>query len=316
MSRRITPQAKIDRTAFPVTVRVLVPETGLSALGKDNSPWDWLHRNIGLTEYAETSRLALLGHATELHFRCLEDAVAFTDRFPMLVLADDTMSEVYSSHLLPFGRQELAPMCNLYSQTKAQDAMRQLFEPLPFHDRAGNLPPQPEIYPDQMAPIVRKGPEGLVLVKARWGLPTPPQYLVGKKTDRGVTNVRNAASPHWRRWLGPENRCLVPFTRFAEPDQERGGNVWFETADGRPAFFAGFHVPNWTSVRKVKDGETTDDLFAFLTTSPNAEVAKVHSKAMPVILTEPAEWQMWLLAQWPEAKALPRPLTDGLLISR
>ena len=31
-----------------------------------------------------------------------------------------------------------------------------------------------------------------------------------------VTNIRNTASPHWRGWLKPENRCLVPFNSFAE----------------------------------------------------------------------------------------------------
>ena len=36
---------------------------------------------------------------------------------------------------------------------------------------------------------------------------------------------------------------------------------------------------------KVKEGETTNDLFAFLTTEPNAEVGAIHPKAMPVILT-------------------------------
>ena len=35
---------------------------------------------------------------------------------------------------------------------------------------------------------------------------------------------------------------------------------------------------------KVKEGETTNDLFAFLTTEPNAEVGAIHPKAMPVIL--------------------------------
>jgi putative SOS response-associated peptidase YedK len=38
-------------------------------------------------------------------------------------------------------------------------------------------------------------------------------------------------------------------------------------------------------VRKVKEGETTNDLFGFLTTEPNAEVGAIHPKAMPVILT-------------------------------
>ena len=37
------------------------------------------------------------------------------------------------------------------------------------------------------------------------------------------------------------------------------------------------------SVRKVKDGETTNDLYAFLTTEPNTEVGAIHPKAMPVI---------------------------------
>lgn len=209
-------------------------------------------------------------------------------------------------------RSDPNSMCNLYNQTRAQDAMRQLFEPSGLADRLGNLKPQPEVYPDYLAPVVRDGPEGRALVMARWGLPTPPQYLIGKKADRGVTNVRNAKSPHWRRWLGPEHRCLVPFDAFAEPRQG-GGNAWFRLKDDRPAFFAGLYVPGWTSVRKVKDGETTDDLYGFLTTEPNADVAPIHSKAMPVILTETADWELWLKAPWREAQPLQRPLADGAL---
>lgn len=33
-----------------------------------------------------------------------------------------------------------------------------------------------------------------------------------------------------------------------------------------------------------------EDLFAFLTIEPNAEVGAVHPKAMPVILTKPEGW--------------------------
>jgi hypothetical protein len=39
----------------------------------------------------------------------------------------------------------------------------------------------------------------------------------------------------------------------------------------------------WTSVRNVKEGETTNDIFAFLTTEPNKEVAAIHPKAMPAL---------------------------------
>lgn len=202
-------------------------------------------------------------------------------------------------------------MCNLYRITTAQEAMRRLFADHDWLDLSGNLEPG-EIYPDRAAPIVRIEGQGLVLQKARWGLPTPPQFLSNRNYDKGVTNVRNTASPHWRRWLGPDNRCLVPFTMFAEPNPA-GGNAWFETREGAPAFFAGIQLPNWTSVRKVKDGSTTDDLYAFLTTSPNAVVGAVHPKAMPVILTTPVEWEDWLTQPWDLAKALQRPLRDGEL---
>jgi putative SOS response-associated peptidase YedK len=72
-------------------------------------------------------------------------------------------------------------------------------------------------------------------------------------------------------------------------------------------------VSQWTSVRKVKEGETTNDLFAFLTTSPNAEVGAVHSKAMPVILTTPDEVDAWLSLPATDALRLQRPLPEASL---
>ena len=66
-------------------------------------------------------------------------------------------------------------------------------------------------------------------------------------------------------------------------------------------------------MRKVKEGETTNDLFAFLTTEPNREVGAVHPKAMPVILTTPAEIEIWMTAPAEEALKLQRPLPDGAL---
>jgi putative SOS response-associated peptidase YedK len=228
-------------------------------------------------------------------------------------------------------------MCNLYSYTKGQAAIRELARAM--HDRTGNLPPMPGIFPDYPAPIVRNGADGRELVMARWGMPSPGNVLMeatrkrvqkleakGKivdfkemlraEPDAGVTNVRNTGSSHWRRWLGAESRCLVPFTSFSEneilPDGRRPP-VWFALDESRPiAFFAGIQT-GWTCVRKMKEGEVTCDIFAFLTTEPNAEVGAIHPKAMPVVLTTEEERETWLTAPTPEALKLQRPLPSGAL---
>lgn len=205
-------------------------------------------------------------------------------------------------------------MCNLYAITKSQQAIRELARAMV--DRTGNLASMPGIFPDYAAPIVRNGSEGRELVLARWGMPSPAIGLKGRNSDPGVTNVRNVASPHWRRWLGVEHRCLVPFTSFSENETLPDGThppVWFALGEDRPlAFFAGIWT-NWTSVRKVKQGETTNDIFAFLTTDPNAVVAPIHPKAMPVILTTQNEMDQWMTAPSADALSLQRPLADEML---
>src|ERR1700689_2869103 len=124
--------------------------------------------------------------------------------------------------------------------------------------------------------------------------------------DGGTTNIRNVKSKHWTRWLGTENRCVVPFTSFSEFNRAEGGDIWFALDEGRPlAFFAGIWT-RWKSVRKVKEGETENDLFAFLTTEPNAVVAPIHPKAMPVILTTSDEIEAWLGAPPAEGLKLQR----------
>ena len=74
--------------------------------------------------------------------------------------------------------------------TKGQQAIRELARAM--HDRTGNMPPLPGIFPDYAAPIVRNGPEGRELVMARWGMPTPPQYW---STRRGSRRSPIRASP-------------------------------------------------------------------------------------------------------------------------
>ena len=202
-------------------------------------------------------------------------------------------------------------MCNLYSHTKGPKAIRDLAKAMGggWLDSAGTLEPQPSIFPAQLALVVRSTPDGIrELIRMRWGFPSPPQAK-----SKITTNVRNAKSNWWTRWFQEGHRCLVPVTSFCEYDWRGGKAVptWFAQDDSRPLmFFAGI----WRSFFGERQREGGDHvLFAFLTTEPNAEVAPVHEKAMPVLLLDQAERETWLKAPMNEALALQGPAPDGSL---
>ncbi|MRL69772.1 SOS response-associated peptidase [Brevundimonas sp. SPF441] len=231
-------------------------------------------------------------------------------------------------------------MCNLYRQRSGPQAIMDMAGAM--RATVGNLAPG-DIYPDYPAPIVRNDANGVrELALARWGMPSSKKMIFDNATkradklrtkggevdfqkvlefepDSGTTNVRNTSSSHWRPHLSPTSRCLVPFTAFSEPGRDAAGKyrpVWFKLAVDDPeplAFFAGLHLQAHTSVRKIKTGMETIDVFAFLTTEPNAEVGAVHPKAMPVILTQSDEIEAWMTAPWEIARELQRALPNGAL---
>jgi putative SOS response-associated peptidase YedK len=95
--------------------------------------------------------------------------------------------------------------------------------------------------------VVRNAGAERELTMMRWGMPPLPKF-----GGPPVTNIRNTSSPHWRGWLKPENRCLVPANSFSEyalepnPVTKKKDVVWFALDESRPLFaFAGI----WTEFR-------------------------------------------------------------------
>ena len=92
-------------------------------------------------------------------------------------------------------------MCNLYSLTTTQTAMRQLFGVK--RDSLGNHPPLPAIFPGHDAPVVRLGADGdRELTRMHWGFVLPQKGRVPKD----VTNARDdkvRISRFWASSMSP-----------------------------------------------------------------------------------------------------------------
>jgi putative SOS response-associated peptidase YedK len=222
-------------------------------------------------------------------------------------------------------RQHSAPMCNHYQ--KHPEAIQTWAEYVgwahdysPFSETGRVL----DAWPKRLAPVMRRGEDGaLALEEMRWGVPlTLPGKRPGTTVTKQVTNVRNLESPFWRGMLvKPEQRCLVPFTRFAEPVAGGGrAEHWFSVKDSAVAAFAGvWRIAAPAAQPGLDFGDAgsgaepePEKVFAFLTCEPNPLIAPLHPKAMPVIL-HPEDYQTWLSAEWSEAKALVQPFPSQLM---
>ena len=68
-------------------------------------------------------------------------------------------------------------MCNLYSITTNQEAIRALF--CVMNRYVGNLPAMTGVFPDYPAPVIRNSGAERELVLMRWGMP-PPRAPAGR----------------------------------------------------------------------------------------------------------------------------------------
>lgn len=197
-------------------------------------------------------------------------------------------------------------MCNLYSMTRAREAMLRLFRV--SDNRAAAIERQPAIFPGYVAPIVRKADGGeRELVNLNWGFVLLQKGLA----PRRVTNVRDdkiLTSKFWRPSF-EQRRCLVPASSYCEPKGVKPA-VWHWFAingdEERPLFaFPGV----WTRYRGPlkKNGENVDqEVFAFMTTEPNELTASINHERMPVLMSDPADFETWLSGSVEDAFGLAR----------
>ncbi|MFL5332185.1 MAG: SOS response-associated peptidase [Geminicoccaceae bacterium] len=163
----------------------------------------------------------------------------------------------------------------------------------PASDAAPNLEPRDEIWPTELAPVIRPAEGGVELVQVRWGLrPSRPKAPV-------VINMRGEGRAFTR------GRCLVPASHYYEFTGNKSPKTrWRFTRVGEDWFcFAG--------LLGSADGENgVVEAFSLLTAPAGPDVAPYHNR-QPVILDH-ENWAAWLDASQP-AKDLLKPSPAGSL---
>ncbi len=190
--------------------------------------------------------------------------------------------------------------------TRAPEAVLRLFRV--SHNRATPIECKSAIFPGYVAPVVRKASDGeRELVNLNWGF----VLLQQGRAPRRVTNVRDdkiITSPFWRTSF-EQRRCLVPASSYCEPKGEKPATWHWFAINGdeeRPVFaFPGV----WTRYRGPlkKGGENVDqEVFAFMTTEPNELTASINHERMPVLITDPTDFETWLSGSTENAFKLAR----------
>ena len=193
----------------------------------------------------------------------------------------------------------MALMCNHYRNHPDKISSWREYIEWDLYERL----PEPELWPRRQALVVRKADGRKAMDSMAWGMPLKvPGKRPGSTLTKHVTNVRNLSSPFWKNVLtNPAQRCLVPFTAFAEPKIGAGREEHWFTVRSEPSAFAGIWRPS-----------EAGNVFAFLTCEPNPLVAPLHPKAMPVIL-QPEDFDRWLATDYADACSMTMPFPSQLM---
>ena len=197
-------------------------------------------------------------------------------------------------------------MCSLFASTMPVDALARLFN---LSGPLTNLPAVPEVWPGHEAPVLVPDSGALGLRIMNWGFIYQPEG----KAARPVGNARDdrLTSPFWRHSF-ETRRCLVPVTRFAEPDplEKWQRKQWFGVRGQEFFLLAGI----WREWRGRRKGEmVTLTTMSFVTTQANDLVKPIHPNRMPVILPFDVARQ-WTDGPAEQAQALLRPFDPDQMI--
>lgn len=192
-------------------------------------------------------------------------------------------------------------VCNLYRMTRAPDEVARLFGSTA--GSTGNF--ASEVYPGYPGLIVANGE----LRSMVWGFPLT---LKSKKTGqplkpKPVNNARadKLDSFMWR-YSFAERRCLIPVTKFAEAEGEKGSKTrtWFSLPDQDVFAVAGI----W------RDTDEWGPAYSMVMTEACVHVADVHDR-MPVVL-QMDDWRHWVDGSPDEARALCQPYPAAMTVDR
>lgn len=164
-----------------------------------------------------------------------------------------------------------------------------------------------DVYPQYPGLIVRENDGKRIVQQMTWGF---PRHSTNKRTGKPnkPTATNNARDDKlwsiWRQWFtSPAQRCLIPFTAFAEAEGEPGRmtKTWISVADQPIAAWAGLWRPT----------DEWGDAYTGVMVDATKELWDIHDR-MPVILY-PADHDTWLRASADEAMALVRQYPAALL---
>lgn len=156
------------------------------------------------------------------------------------------------------------------------------------------------VHPREPGWVVRLVEGEPVLEQMTWGFPVALRGKAGQLLKpKPVNNARfDKLGSFWRRWAAfPEQRCLVPASRYAEAVGRSGQmtTTWLSLCSTDMFAWAGL----WSR------SDEWGLVYTCVMTSNCAELAHIHDRS-PVILAK-SDWATWLEAPLPELRQFDRP---------